>query len=73
MQAGLIGGLGINLAAVLLAVGAALALGIGGYLFLTGALSLGTVYLIFAYTQVLNRPIEAQAYRERATALKAMS
>jgi ATP-binding cassette, subfamily B, bacterial len=58
LQAGVIGNLGFQSAATLLTVGGALALGLGGYLFLSGAISLGTVYLIFAYTQVLNRPIE---------------
>jgi ATP-binding cassette subfamily B protein len=58
LLAGLIGALGFQTAAVLLTIGGALALGLGGYLFLSGAISLGSVYLIFAYTQVLNRPIE---------------
>ena len=35
-----------------------LALGIGGYLFLQGAITLGTVYLFFTYTDLLRRPIE---------------
>jgi ATP-binding cassette subfamily B protein len=58
LLAGVVGSLGFNTAAVLLSLGAALALGVGGYLFLTGSISLGTVYVIFAYTQILNRPIE---------------
>ncbi len=56
--AGLVGFAGFQSASALLTVGAAVSLGLGGYLFITGAISLGTVYLIFAYTQVLNRPIE---------------
>ncbi len=58
LWAGVVGSLGFNTAAVLLSVGAALSLGVGGYLFLTGSISLGSVYVIFAYTQILNRPIE---------------
>jgi ATP-binding cassette subfamily B protein len=58
LLAGLVGTFGFQSATTLLAVGAALALGLGGYLFASGAISLGSVYLIFAYTQVLNRPIE---------------
>jgi len=58
LLAGVVGSLGFQSAAALLSVGAAVSLGVGGYLFLTGAISLGSVYLIFAYTQILNRPIE---------------
>jgi len=58
LLAGVVGGVGFQAAAALLSVGAALSLGVGGYLFLSGRISLGSVYLIFAYTQVLNRPIE---------------
>jgi ATP-binding cassette subfamily B protein len=58
LQAGLVGNLGFQSAGALLTIGGALALGLGGYLFVSGAISLGSVYLIFAYTQVLNRPIE---------------
>jgi ATP-binding cassette subfamily B protein len=35
------------------------ALAIGSYLYLGDALTIGTVYLIFAYTQSLQRPVEA--------------
>ncbi len=40
------------------AVGSAIGLALGVYLFYTSGISLGTVYLIFAYTTLLNRPIE---------------
>ncbi|HMA35862.1 MAG TPA: ABC transporter ATP-binding protein [Chloroflexia bacterium] len=39
-------------------VGTAVAFGLGAYLWSLGAVTLGTVYLIFYYTQLLNRPIE---------------
>ena len=42
----------------LFALGYALALGMGAYLFLADAITLGTVYLIFQYTQMLRRPLE---------------
>lgn len=58
LVAGVIGGLGFEAAGTLLSVGAAVSLGAGGYLFITGDISLGSVYLIFAYTQALNRPFE---------------
>ena len=40
------------------ALGNAIAFGIGGYLWITGAITLGTVYLFFHYTELLRRPIE---------------
>jgi ATP-binding cassette subfamily B protein len=43
---------------ILLAAGTAVGLGLGAVLYGQGALSLGAVYLIFAYSQLLSRPIE---------------
>jgi len=40
------------------ALGNATALAVGGYLWSTGAITLGTVYLLFSYTELLRRPIE---------------
>lgn len=40
------------------ALGSAVAFGMGGYLWSIGAISLGTVYLLFHYTELLRRPIE---------------
>jgi len=40
------------------AVAHALAFGIGGSLWLSGAATVGTVYLLFSYTELLRRPIE---------------
>lgn len=42
----------------LFTVGTAVALSLGIYLFQTGLASIGTVYLIFSYTTLLDRPIE---------------
>src|SRR5207248_2868727 len=53
-----VGSLGLQAAGALLMLATATALGVGGYLFLAGAITLGSVYLIFAYTQVLLRPVE---------------
>ena len=40
------------------AVGAALAFAVGGTLFLAGSITVGTVYLLLYYTDLLRRPIE---------------
>lgn len=40
------------------ALGNIVAFGIGGYLWIKGIVTIGTVYLIFYYTDLLNRPIE---------------
>jgi ATP-binding cassette subfamily B protein len=39
-------------------LGNALAFGLGAYLFSTGAITIGTVYIIFHYTELLTGPIE---------------
>jgi len=41
------------------AVGNAIAFAVGGSLWTQGAITLGTVYLLFYYTELLRRPIEA--------------
>lgn len=43
---------------LLLAGATASGLGLGAYFYQQGALTIGTVYLIFAYSQMLNRPID---------------
>src|SRR5438128_4445657 len=42
----------------LLAVGNAIAFGMGAYLLRQGVITLGTVYLFFHYTEMLRRPLE---------------
>jgi ABC-type multidrug transport system fused ATPase/permease subunit len=42
----------------LFSIGTVAALALGAYLYLAHAVSIGTVYLIFYYTQMLTRPIE---------------
>ena len=44
--------------AALFALGYALALGMGAYLYQAGAITIGTVYLFFQYTELLRRPLE---------------
>jgi ATP-binding cassette subfamily B protein len=43
---------------LLFAMGSAVAFGVGAYLWSLGAITLGTVYLLFHYTDMLRRPIE---------------
>jgi ABC-type multidrug transport system fused ATPase/permease subunit len=43
---------------VTFAVGNAVAFGVGAYLWSLGAITLGTVYLLFNYTDILRRPFE---------------
>jgi ABC-type multidrug transport system fused ATPase/permease subunit len=43
---------------ILFTIGTAAAFGLGGWLYLTGQITLGSVYLIFSYTELLRRPIE---------------
>lgn len=40
------------------ALGNIVAFGLGGYLWLKGIITIGTVYLIFYYTELLNKPID---------------
>ena len=40
------------------AIGTAIAFGVGAYLWSIGAITLGTVYLLFHYTDMLRRPLE---------------
>lgn len=42
----------------LFTLGTVAALGLGAYLFNAGTVTIGTVYLIYAYTQMMDRPIE---------------
>ncbi|MCW5851212.1 MAG: ABC transporter ATP-binding protein [Anaerolineae bacterium] len=47
-----------SLSLLLFSVGTALALGLGTYLFQAGVMTIGTVYLIFRYTELIQQPIE---------------
>jgi len=57
---------------LIFAVGNAVAFGVGAYLWGLGVLTIGTVYLIFHYTDMLRRPIE-QLRRELEQMQKAVA
>jgi ATP-binding cassette subfamily B protein len=57
---------------VTFAAGHAMAFGLGGYLWLSGQITLGTVYLLFYYIELLRRPIE-QLRRELGEMQKAFA
>ena len=58
IQANLIGTVMFGSSMILFAIGSALALGLGAYLYLQSLVSLGTIFMIFRYTELLTRPIE---------------
>ena len=51
-----------NTAEVMFIVGIAASLSVGAYLFLEGRITIGTVFLIYQYTQLVNSPIGIVAY-----------
>ncbi|MEP6775976.1 MAG: ABC transporter ATP-binding protein, partial [Chloroflexota bacterium] len=57
-KAALIGSSSGGATIIVFTLGTALALGLGVMLFQEGAITLGTVYLIFSYTESLRRPID---------------
>ncbi|MHB0876657.1 MAG: ABC transporter ATP-binding protein [Anaerolineae bacterium] len=59
MRAGLMGGVVANSTTFLFAAGNAVALAVGAYVYWQGSITIGTVYLIFSYTNLLARPIRA--------------
>ena len=58
VRAELLGFSMINIAWFLFSVGNAIAFVVGASLFFSGALTIGTVYLIFHYTNLISQPIE---------------
>ena len=52
------GGLAYSAIVILFIAGSAIALALGAYLFKSGAITIGTVYLIFRYAELLNLPLE---------------
>ncbi len=57
-RAVLLGSAPYSATTILLSVGTALGLLLGAYLYRSGTLTIGSVYLIFAYTELLRRPLE---------------
>jgi ATP-binding cassette subfamily B protein/ATP-binding cassette subfamily C protein len=58
VKASLVGVSAFGFTAVLFALGVIIALGVGGFLFQNGVVTIGAVYLIFRYTELLTQPIE---------------
>lgn len=57
LKAGLMVNLMLNASTLLSTVANAIAFAVGGWLFLSGELTIGTVYVIFHYTTMLDRPV----------------
>ncbi|HUP28355.1 MAG TPA: ABC transporter ATP-binding protein [Chloroflexia bacterium] len=57
-RAALIGSMSGGMTVIIFTLGTAISLGLGVTLFQAGAITLGTVYLIFSYTESLRRPID---------------
>jgi ATP-binding cassette subfamily B protein len=57
-RAGVRGATLFGVVAALFALGYGLALGMGAYLYHAGAITIGTVYLFFQYTELLRHPLE---------------
>jgi len=58
VRAGMTGAVMWTSSLFIFSVGTALAFSLGAYLYRSGAITIGTVYLIFHYTELLRRPIE---------------
>ncbi|HUF37410.1 MAG TPA: ABC transporter ATP-binding protein [Anaerolineales bacterium] len=58
LVADVIGSSAFGLTIVLFSIGGAIALGLAAWIYLEGTITIGTAYLIVAYTQLLTRPIE---------------
>ena len=48
----------LNTMFLIFALGTAISLGVGGSLYLNGAITIGTVYIIYQYNRMLERPLE---------------
>ena len=57
-RAVLLGGLPWSSTTLLLTIGTVIGLTLGAYLYRAGTITIGSVYLIFAYTELLRRPLE---------------
>jgi ATP-binding cassette subfamily B protein len=73
-RATLLGGLTFSVTSALVLGGYVLAFGLGATLYRAGAITLGTVYLIFHYTEMLRLPLElmtreVQGFQQAAAAL----
>ncbi|MEO5952519.1 MAG: ABC transporter ATP-binding protein, partial [Chloroflexia bacterium] len=57
-RAALMGNISGGITVIVFTLGTAIALGLGVVLYQSGSISLGTIYLIFSYTETLRRPID---------------
>ncbi|MSP14600.1 MAG: ABC transporter ATP-binding protein [Chloroflexi bacterium] len=57
-KAAVVGGITRAATFMFLALGMVVALSLGAYFYGSGVITIGTVYLIFSYTELLNRPID---------------
>lgn len=58
LRAALMSNVMINSSGMIFILGNAAALGVGAYVYQQGVATIGTVYLIFSYTNLINRPIQ---------------
>jgi ABC-type multidrug transport system fused ATPase/permease subunit len=58
IKAGLMVNIMLNSMMLVFVLGNAVSLGVGGALYLNGAITIGTVYIIFQYNRMLERPLE---------------
>jgi ABC-type multidrug transport system fused ATPase/permease subunit len=58
IKAGLMVNIMLNSMFLIFTIGNAASLGLGGWLYLNGAITIGTVYIVFQYNRMLERPLE---------------
>ena len=58
IKSGLMVNIMLNTMLMLFAIGNAVSLGVGGTLFVNGAITIGTVYIIYQYNTMLQQPLE---------------
>lgn len=58
IKAGLMVNYMLNAMFLIFAIGTAVSLGVGGSLYLNGVITIGTVYIIYQYNRMLERPLE---------------
>ncbi len=58
IKAGLMVNIMLNAMFLIFVIGNAASLGLGGWLYLNGSITIGTVYIIFQYNRMLERPLD---------------
>ena len=58
IKAGMMVNIMLNSMLLIFALGTAASLAVGGMLYLSGAITIGTVYVIYSYNQMLERPLD---------------